>query len=359
LGGRGRRHEVEERQGALDGIREAVEAGARMDRACEMIGLSSRTVQRWRVAPKGDDGRIGPRRVPGNKLSEGEQKEVLRVANSAEYKELSPKQMVPRLADTGRFVASESSFYRMLRREGQMRHREPSQPARRHKPKAFVATGPNQVYTWDITYLRSSLRGVFFYLYMIVDIWSRKIVGWDVHGVESMDLSSALIQRTCEQMGVDPEGVILHTDNGGPMKGSTMLATLQRLGIVPSFSRPRVSDDNPFSEALFRTLKYRPEFPSKPFETIEDARQWVAWFVRWYDTEHLHSGIRFVRPEDRHAGRDREILAHRRHVYEEARRRHPERWTRGIRNWEPIGAVTLNPDRSDDVPRSRDLQEAA
>jgi transposase InsO family protein len=309
-----------------------------------MVGISVRTAQRWQKQGEGgQDGRMGPRRVPGNKLSEREQQEVLKIANSTEYKELSPKQIVPRLADQGQYVASESSFYRILRKQGQMTHREPSRPASQNRPEAFVATGANQVYTWDITYLRSSLKGVFFYLYMIVDIWSRKIVGWEVHEQESMEYASLLMERSCEALGVDPAGLILHSDNGGPMKGSTMLATLQWLGIVPSFSRPRVSDDNPYSEALFRTLKYRPEYPRRPFETIEEARQWVRWFVRWYNTEHLHSAIRFVTPDDRHFGREPEILERRRRVYEKARRRHPERWSGPIRNWEPVGAVWLNP----------------
>jgi transposase InsO family protein len=309
-----------------------------------MVGISVRTAQRWQKQGEGgQDGRMGPRRVPGNKLSEREQQEVLKIANSTEYKELSPKQIVPRLADQGQYVASESSFYRILRKQGQMTHREPSRPASQNRPEAFVATGANQVYTWDITYLRSSLKGVFFYLYMIVDIWSRKIVGWEVHEQESMEYASLLMERSCEALGVDPAGLILHSDNGGPMKGSTMLATLQWLGIVPSFSRPRVSDDNPYSEALFRTLKYRPEYPRRPFETIEEARQWVRWFVRWYNTEHLHSAIRFVTPDDRHFGREPEILENRRRVYEEARRRHPERWSGSIRNWAPVGAVWLNP----------------
>lgn len=320
-------------------------AGSGLERACEMVGISVRTVQRWwKQGEGGQDGRMGPRRVPGNKLSEREEQEVLKIANSTEYRELSPKQIVPRLADQGQYVASESSFYRILRKQGQMSHREPSRPASRNKPEAFVATGPNQVYTWDITYLRSSLKGVFFYLYMIVDIWSRKIVGWEVHEQESMEYASLLMQCSCEALGVDPEGLILHSDNGGPMKGSTMLATLQRLGIVASFSRPQVSDDNPYSEALFRTLKYRPEYPRRPFETIEEARQWVRWFVRWYNTEHLHSAIRFVTPDDRHFGWEPEILENRRRVYEKARRRHPERWTGPTRNWEPVGAVWLNPE---------------
>lgn len=322
--------------------------GSRMERACETVGLSVRTLQRWRKQGGGEDARMGPRTVPSNKLNASERKRILDTVNNPEYKELSPKQIVPRLADQGKYIGSESSMYRILRQEDQMKHREPSQPARRHKPTEYVATGPCQVWSWDITYLRSSVRGMFFYLYIIMDVWSRKIVGWDVQAMESMEWASLLVDRSCRQLGVDPEGLILHSDNGGPMKGSTMLATLQRLGIVPSFSRPRVSDDNPYSEALFRTLKYRPEYPRRPFESIEEAREWVRGFVRWYNTEHLHSAIRFVTPDDRHFGRDREILAHRRRVYEKARKRHPERWTGDIRNWEPIGAVTLNPDHGHD-----------
>jgi transposase InsO family protein len=184
---------------------------------------------------------------------------------------------------------------------------------------------------------------MFFYLYLVLDMWSRKIVGWTVEACESKELSSALIQRACEELGVDPKNLKLHADNGGPMKGSTMLATLQRLGIVASFSRPRVSDDNPYSEALFRTLKYRPEYPNKPFGSLEEARTWVAGFVTWYNTCHLHSAIRFVTPDDRHFGREQEVLARRRATYEKARQRHPERWSGAIRDWSPVGTVYLNP----------------
>jgi len=158
-----------------------------------------------------------------------------------------------------------------------------------------------------------------------------------------MELSSALVEQACEEFGVDPMDLVLHADNGGPMKGSTMLATLQRLGIVASFSRPRVSDDNPYSEALFRTLKYRPEFPNKPFGSLAQARAWVAAFVTWYNTCHLHSAIRFVTPDDRHFGREQEVLARRRATYEKAHQRHPERWSGAIRDWSPVGAVYLNP----------------
>lgn len=190
---------------------------------------------------------------------------------------------------------------------------------------------------------------MFFYLYLIEDLFSRAIVGWSVELEESADLAAALVERTCRELGVDPDGIHLHSDNGGPMKGATMLATLQRLGIMPSFSRPHVSDDNPYAESLFRTLKYCPEYPRRPFATIEEARAWVAAFVRWYNTEHLHSSIRFVTPQDRFEGRDVAILAARRRVYELARRRHPERWSRHTRDWNPVTTVILNPTTSKQI----------
>ena len=192
-------------------------------------------------------------------------------------------------------------------------------------------------------YLKTSVRGQFYYLYMVVDVWSRRIMGFEVHEHESPELASGLIQSTCLANQVDPEGVVLHSDNGGPMKGSTMLATLQRLGIIPSFNRPGVSDDNPFSEALFRTLKYRPEYPHQAFDTIEQARAWVTAFVAWYNSRHRHSGIRFVTPDERHFGREAAVLKARRDLYSRARRRHPERWSGTARDWTPIAEVYLNP----------------
>lgn len=327
--------------GLLD---EAVRDGARLDQACDVVGLDARTVQRWRLAPGGDDQRRGPRHHPGNRLSEAQRARILAVANSPEFRDLSPKQIVPKLADDGTYLGSESTFYRLLRANDLLTHRQHSRP-RAHRPRALVATGACQVWSWDITYLPTTIRGQYFYLYLVEDIWSRKIVGWHVHPEECNEQAAGLIDRTCVELGVDPSGLVLHSDNGGPMKGSTMLLTLQRLGIVPSFSRPRVSDDNPFSEALFRTLKYRPAYPRKPFPSLEAAQAWVASFVRWYNTEHLHSALSFVTPDDRHHGRDVAILAARARTYERARRRHPERWTRSTRNWKPVGEVHLNPER--------------
>lgn len=325
-------------------VNEAAAAGARREAACAAVGLSARTVERWRGG-KLEDQRRGPKTPPANKFSAAERQEVLDLVNAPRFRDLSPNQIVPLLADENRYLASESTMYRILREEELLQHRGRAKAPVRRLPNAHVATGPNQVWSWDITYLKSPVRGMFFYLYMIVDVFSRKVVGWEVHDIESAELAAALFEDTCVVLQVDPRGIVLHADNGGPMKGSTMVATLERLGVLPSFSRPHVSDDNPFSEALFRTLKYRPEYPSKPFVDIEAARGWVRGFVAWYNGEHLHSGVRFVTPDDRHAGKDSSILAQRREVYEAARAKNPARWTGSTRNWTPISEVYLNPGR--------------
>ena len=337
-------------------VEEAVRAGARREVAAQTLGLTDRTLQRWRHrGPQGDDRRCGPRTDPPNKLSAAEREQVLAIANAAEYRDLSPKQIVPRLLDErGLYVASESTIYRVLRAEGQMAHRERSRPATSKRPREHVATAPNQVWSWDITWLPGPIRGTFFYLYLILDVWSRKIVGAAVHTQECSELASQLIVQTCRHLGLDPDGLVLHSDNGSPMKGSTMLATLQRLGVIPSFSRPRVSDDNPFSEALFRTMKYRPHYPSRPFASREEAQAWVQRFITWYNTEHRHSAIRYVTPAERHHGQEPAILERRRRIYERARQRHPERWSRNIRDWTPVATVRLNPDLN-----KTQLQEAA
>jgi transposase InsO family protein len=218
-----------------------------------------------------------------------------------------------------------------------------SKPRKNKKPEPFVAHGPNQLWSWDITYLKSPVKGLYYYLYLVMDIFSRMIVGWEVHECESAELSAPLIARAVIAHGVSRDQLTLHSDNGGPMKGATMLATLQRLGVVPSFSRPSVSDDNPYSESLFKTLKYRPSYPDGVFGSLVEAHRWVARFVRWYNTEHRHSEIRYVTPESRHQGRDYEILSQRTALYEAARQKNPLRWAGKIRKWSPIKEVQLNP----------------
>lgn len=315
-------------------IEEATRAGARLQSACSVLGVSARTYQRWVECTGGDDKRAGPKTAPSNKLTAAERRRLLEVVNCEEFRDLPPSQIVPRLAERGEYVCSEATMYRVLKAEKQLAHRGRAKAPQERTPVVRVATRPNQIWSWDITYLRGPVRGTFFFLYLVLDVWSRKVVGWAVHEREDMDLAAGLIRRTARAENIDIDTLTLHSDNGGPMKGSTLLATLQSLGIVASFTRPRVCDDNPFSEALFRTLKYRPWYPSERFKSLKDARRWVADFVRWYNWEHRHSGIKFVRPVDRHEGRDIQILAQRIEAYEAAKARHPKRWgSRPTRDW--------------------------
>lgn len=345
-GGRGRLISAQDKQEAILLIKEAQEAGSRLKPACELLELDLRTVQRWLIAKDLEDKRNGPLTIPANKLTTEERESILAVANSPEYCNQSPSQIVPNLADKEIYIASESSFYRVLKEEKMLQHRSASRPKTYHKPKELCAIKPNQLWSWDISYLPSTIRGLFFYLYFFLDIFSRKIVGFDVFDCESAEHAATVASNAYVDEELQPGDVTLHSDNGGPMKGSTMLATLQALGVVPSFSRPSVSDDNPYSESLFKTLKYCPQYPAKPFESIEKAQDWVKSFVDWYNNIHLHSGINFVTPSNRHQGLDGEILQRRKQVYERAKQYHPNRWSKNTRKWERSDMVYLNSKRN-------------
>ena len=221
------------------------------------------------------------------------------------------------------------------------------------------ADAPNQVYSWDITYLKTTMRGVFLYLYLFMDIYSRKIVGWQVYQHEDSEWAADLLRDITQREGITAEQVTLHSDNGGPMKGASMLATMQALGIIPSLSRPGVSNDNPYSESLFKTLKYRPKYPTQPFADVTAARQWVSGFVDWYNFEHRHSAIQFVTPAQRHAGLDTAILTRRQALYQAAKERHPERWSGQTRNWQPVQVVYLNPNKTDRNVTRNTMDKAA
>ena len=338
-------------------LSEAMVQGARQDRACAAVCLSERTLQRWqRDAARGDQ-RPERLQAPKNKLSALERQRLVAVANSDEFGHLPPGQIVPRLADRGLYLASESTFNRVLKAEHQLRHRGAERPShKRSKPRALFAVAPDELFSWDITYLPTRVRGIYFYLYLFLDIYSRKIVGWQIYESESSELAAEVMRDICERENIAPGKVVLHSDNGSPMKGATMLAMLQGLGVVPSFSRPAVSNDNPFSESLFKTMKYRPSYPQRAFETLLAARQWVSHFVQWYNHEHRHSAIRFVTPGERHAGLDTALLSKRVEVYEAAKARHPERWSGTTRNWQPITVVYLNPDQHVGQNRNRKEQ---
>lgn len=333
---------ADDRADILRLVEETVADGASQAKACDYLGVTEESVQRWRQSPTLEDNRRGPKSEPANKLSFEGRARVIAVATSPEFSDASPHQIVARLADRGEYLASEATIYRLLRAENLIAYRGRSKPREVARPRAYEAKEPCELFSWDITYLRSYVAGQFFYFYLILDVFSRKIVGWEVHDCECTEHSSRLLTKICLAEGIQKKQITVHSDNGGPMKGATMLVTMQRLGVVPSFSRPSVSNDNPFSESLFKTLKYCPQYPSKPFVSIEAAREWVGAFVKCYNTVYLHSAIGFTTPDSRHRGKDVEILAKRKEVYEAAKKGHSNRWSGETRNCKKVEFVRLN-----------------
>ena len=308
-----------------------------MTEVCNLLGISLRTVQRW-IRTGVVDRRRGAVKQTPRKLTKPEQELIVSICCSKPYQDLTPHQIVPILAEKGTYIASESSFYRVLRQEGLLVANKPRRTLKDQRPDELKATEVNQLWSWDISYLKTEVRGQYFYLYLFMDIFSRAIMGWEIHESESGETSSILFAKICTEHKA--QGITLHSDNGSPMRSSHMLATLQRLEVVASFSRPSVSNDNAFSESLFKTLKFTAGYP-KSFKTIEEARAWMTRFAQWYNHEHRHSRIKFVTPMQRHTGQDRDILARREAVYAQARLSIPSRWPTKNRSWKRPDQVYL------------------
>ena len=340
---------LSERKQLITLIDEATDTGARLSIACMEIGISKRTYRRWKADKDhtGDKRPIAIRPAPCNKLTEAERQAILDACNEPRFASLPPSQIVPTLLDEGIYHASESSFYRVLKQHNQLTHRGRAKAKNPRKlPETFIATKPCQVFCWDITYLPSTVRGQFYYLYLIEDIYSRKIVGFEVYDREAGDLAARLLERTLLNENAIGAGVVLHSDNGAAMKSQTLRMKAYELGVLTSYSRPRVSNDNPFAESVFRTVKYAPSFPEYGFDSLETARVWVNDFVRWYNNEHKHSGLNFVTPNERHTGKDAQVLAQREEVLKNAKQAHPVRWNgRDVRDCSPVPPTALNPVR--------------
>jgi putative transposase len=342
---------LEDRQGLARDIDTAHATGARLQPACEIAGIDVRTLQRWKAQEgltAGDGRPQAAHPVPSHALSPAERAALLAVANEPRFASVPPARIVPMLADEGVYLGSESSMARVLREHGQNARRGRAKaPKATRPPTTHIATAPGQVWCWDMTYLPANVMGRWFYLYLILDLYSRKIVGAEVHDSDDSEYAVHLVRRTAlaESIATMDSKPVLHGDNGSTLKATTVLAMLQWLGVKPSYSRPRVSDDNAYAESLFRTAKYRPEFPTKGFASLDEARAWAAEFVCWYNVDHRHSGIRYVSPQQRHAGDDQAILAARHTLYVQAKQRNPARWSGNTRDWSHIGAVTLNPER--------------
>lgn len=336
-----------DRKRAVELVNETVAAGARTFKVCDQMGISMRTYQRWTheggVKADGRPGAVRPK--PVHKLTQAERDEVLAAVNSPSNKSLPPSQIVPALADEGRYIASESTFYRVLREENQQQHRGRSKAPTAKPDNTHCAAGPNEVWCWDVTWLPGPAKGTFLYLYLILDIYSRKIVGWEIHKEESSEQASALVQKAYLREGIAGVELVLHSDNGSPMKGASLMETLYRLGIMSSYSRPRVSNDNAYAESIFRTCKYRPDYPHKGFIDLDAARAWVMDFVSWYNREHKHSGLKFITPVQRHSGQAEQVMRQRQKVYEAAKAANPKRWSGRTRNWDLPDEVWLNPEK--------------
>ncbi|UFT95781.1 IS3 family transposase [Pectobacterium carotovorum] len=342
---RGRLTPGTERQALTGYVRDAMVSGARLSMALAEAGLSERTWRRWKISTE-DRRATAVRPSPANRLSVQEEQQILAVCHQPEYASLPPSQIVPALADKGIYLASESTFYRVLRRYGEAHRRGRQRAAQKVTPAtSWQASGPNQVWTWDITWMQSTVKGRWFYLYLVEDIFSRKIVGYEVYETESGKQAAALIQRTVLREGCWQSPPVLHADNGAAMKSQTLQMKLYELAITPSHSRPRVSNDNAYVESLFRTLKYVPQWPSSGFGKLDEAREWVEGFTQWYNETHRHSRLRYVTPGQRHRGEDRALLKNRDEVYQKAKAQHPERWSGRTRNWHQAGKVILNPER--------------
>jgi putative transposase len=328
-------------------IDEAVQAGARRAIASAHAGVSVRSVQRWKHKPE-DARPTSCRPCPPNKFSDIERQALLDVACRAEFASLTPHQIVPKLADEGLYLGSESTFYRVFKAENLSRRRGRASVRQTRAPTTHRADGVNQLWCWDITWMPTTIRGRYFYWYMMKDVYSRKLVANEVWEVESGEHASALLTKARLIEGTRSRPLVLHSDNGSVMKGALMRDTMTKLSVESSFSRPRVSNDNAYAEALFRTAKYCPMWPERPFDTVEQARVWVQTFVAWYNDEHCHSALKYLTPNQRHNGHADELLVKRRAVYELAKAQNPTRWTRKTRNWDLADAVYLNPEKTDE-----------
>lgn len=293
--------------------------------ACRAMSVSRASFYR-RLRPRPE--RAQRRPTPARALRPEERQQALDLLNGERFVDASPAAVVATLLDEGRYVCSERTMYRILAAAKAVRERRRQRRHPAYSKPELLATGPNQVWSWDITQLRGPYPGRWFYLYVILDLFSRYVVGWMLAEHERSALAQRLIEASCQKQNIAHDQLTLHNDRGSPMTAESTGQLLVRLGVAQSFSRPRVSDDNPFSESQFKTLKYHPSFP-KRFGSYEDAMAFCRTFFRWYNAEHRHAGIAMLTPEDAHYGRGEERLAGRQTVLDAAWRINPERFVRG------------------------------
>jgi len=316
-----------------------------LKKLCAVLGIPRSTVYRMRkpTAPQ------APHRPP-RALSEGEKATVLEVLNSERFADLAPRQVYGVLLDEGEYYCSISSMYRILREQNELNERRQQRTHPTYRRPELLATTPNQVWSWDITWLRGPGKWQHYYLYVILDVFSRYVVGWLLAEEEAGDLAEQLIAETCRKQGIARDQLTLHADRGAPMTSQTVAQLLEEPGVVKSHSRPYTSNDNPFSEAQFKTLKYRPDYPDR-FESLDQARQWTSAFFDWYNNHHHHSNLGLMTPATVHAGLDAQLTVQRQQVLHAAYAAHPERFVNGIPSPPQLAeAVWINPPLSGLLP---------
>jgi transposase InsO family protein len=293
---------------------------------CLLLGITPKTLQNWRKTGL-KDRRKGSNRYVSHRLSEAEKQALYDQSISERFKDRTPAEIIATLSYENNYIASESSLYRILREKGALAHRRESKKPRKSTPHIpFIVTGPNQVWAWDITWLRTTVRGIFKYAYSIIDLFDRTLVGWIIEDNESDDHAKKLFTHVIRDQKVVPQ--IVHADNGNPMRGACLASFLDGLLVSRSYSRPRVSDDNAFIESWHKTLKNTVGYP-KAFDSLSDARTWFADFVNWYNNCHMHSGLGYVTPQQRRSGEAEEIYQKRDEGLQAAKLRNPSRWRKG------------------------------
>lgn len=326
---------------------EALTAVVSTTQACAALGVARSTLYRsrqpLRVSPP------APRGVPGSALSDKERAAVRALLNSERFVDCSPRQVYGTLLDEGQYVCHWRTMYRILAEHEEVRERRRQRQHPSYTKPELLATAPNQLWSWDISKLRGPFKWTYFYLYVILDVFSRYVVGWLIAERELSRLAEVLIAESCHKEGIQPQQLTLHADRGSAMTAKPVACLLADLGVTQSHSRPYTSDDNPFSEAQFKTMKYRPDYPDR-FGALADARAWACSFFDWYNHHHRHSRIGLMTPATVHYGLAEQLTAERQVVLTAAFQRHPQRFVKGQPTPPQLpGAVWINPPKPSDT----------
>jgi len=293
--------------------------------ACQALGVPRSSFYRARQPKRAQK----PRPTPERALKPQEKEQVRQVLNSEPFQDSAPRQVYATLLDQGQYLCSWSTMYRILKEHQLVRERRNQLRHPTYTKPELLATGPNQLWSWDITKLRGPAKWTYYYLYTILDVFSRYVVGWLIAERESARLAEHLIGETCAKQGIEPDQLTLHADRGSAMISKTVALLLADLGVTKTHSRPHVSNDNPYSESQFKTMKYRPGYPDR-FGSSQDARAWARPFFHWYNHQHYHSGLALLTPATVHYGQAQAVLERRQETLQAAYAAHPERFVRGV-----------------------------